>query len=378
MGNSKDTGDPQVEKDNISFHVEKPAKVFYAPFDRDETTASVAAKTKHLLQNADLLSLPSKEKLTAIKQHLGEKGNEGFIKPQITRLVADMIKSRGAYPLLVETNTLYRGQRSNSYHHLLLAHEHGFSIENIGIPLIIMDGVHGQNQHPVRIPGKHFETVHVVPDLPFFDSLFVLSHVKGHMASGMGGAIKNLSMGFASRAGKLAQHADFKPRVDPMKCQCCELCVSYCPQEAIESADCRIVIDLEKCIGCGECYTACRSEAIEFSWGAGDRHFQEKMAEYAFGAIIRHPRKVGFVNFFCHITKQCDCWGGENPVLCDDVGLFASMDPVAVDRASYDVGIESLGEDIFKRFWPNLDPLVQLRHAENIGMGTQEYQLIEV
>ncbi len=336
----------------------------------------MAEKTGRLLSAAGLTCIVSSGTLVAVKQHFGESGNEGFIKPEVSRVVGDAIKERGGSPLLVETNTLYHGKRSNAYDHLMLAHRHGFTIENTGMPVLLLDGVHGQNQRAVRVNGRHFQTVYVVPDLPFFDALFVITHVKGHMMSGLGGAIKNLGMGFSSRAGKLAQHADFRPTIDGGKCIRCELCGNYCPVGApTRLPGGEIRIDMDRCIGCGECYVACRSEAISFSWASADRSFHEKLAEHALGAVKGHEGKVAYLNYFVHVSKHCDCWGEDNPPLFRDVGIFAGFDPVAVDRACFDVGKEELGRDAFKQMWPSLTPLAQLEHGEAIGLGTQRYSL---
>ena len=356
----------------------KEVEVFFMPLTQKEDILSVAKKTKQLLREAQLTEILEKKKLVAVKQHFGERGNNGYLKPQIAKVVGDVIKAHGGMPILVETNTLYQGQRANSYDHLMLAHEHGFNIETVGMPVVILDGITGQNQHSVPIPGKHFRSVFVVPDLPFFQSIFVLTHVKGHMMSGMGGAIKNLAMGFSSRAGKLAQHADFKPVINQKKCIQCGLCGQFCPVAAPSLTGGEMQIDLGKCTGCGECFVACQSDAIGFDWAEADRKFQEKMAEHALGAVIGHPQKVVYLNYLMYITRQCDCWNAPNPPLFNDVGIFAGFDPVAVDRACYDVANATLGEDVFRSLWPALDPLIQLEHGEAIGLGTQKYKLVEL
>jgi uncharacterized Fe-S center protein len=360
------------------FILENPAKVFFTPVETGESTISIAAKTNHMMERANFASIIEENTLVAIKQHFGEKGNENYTKPLITKRVVDLIKGENAFPLLVETNTLYKGDRSDTYHHLMIAHSHGFSIENVGAPVIIMDGVHGQNQRPVAIPGKHFNKVNLVSDIPFFNAMFIVSHVKGHMLSAMGGAIKNLGMGFASRAGKLAQHNDFKPQVDADKCTLCEVCTNYCPETAITLKDDIIVVSNDKCIGCGECYAACQFDAISFKWEDADRKFNEKMTEHAFGAVINHNKKVAYLNFLIDISKQCDCWSEDNPVIYDNVGIFASYDPIAIDQACLDIGAEKLGKNVFKEMWPELDATFQLEHGENIGMGTRNYTLVEI
>jgi uncharacterized Fe-S center protein len=340
-------------------------------------TKQIAAKTAALLAACKAASTVKRNTTVAIKQHFGEEGNTTFLKPPIARVVADLISSRKAFPVMVETNTLYTGDRSDTYHHLMLAHRHGFTIENVGAPVAILDGVHGQNQRAVAVPGTHFSTVHVVTDLPFFDSMFVLSHVKGHMITGMGGAIKNLGMGLASRAGKLAQHADFRPSIDHDTCRRCGLCTTYCPAGALKLVGRRLKLNRKLCVGCGECYAACRHGAISFDWSSSGRQFQEKMAEHALGAVAEHHDRVWYLNYVCDITRQCDCWSEHNPVRYGNVAILASRDPVAADRASCDIAEEVLGKDVFREMWPELDASAQMQHGERIGLGTQTYKLLE-
>jgi len=354
------------------------AKVFFSPVDESENIETIVKKTSQLIEHINLQSLLKKNYYVAIKQHFGEKGNDNYIKPEITKNIVSSVKKADAFPIIADTNTLYKGERSDSYHHLLLASSHGFSIEKTGAPVIILDGLFGQNQCPVKIPGKHFKEVNIVPDIAFFDYMVILTHVKGHMMSGMGGAIKNLGMGFASRAGKLVQHADFKPAIDKSKCILCGVCTRYCQANAISITNKKISVNNTQCTGCGECFTACKNDAIEFEWAQADRNFNEKMAEHAFGAIINHHNRVVYLNFLIDITKHCDCWSEYNPVIHKNVGIFASHDPVAIDKACIDIAREVHGIDIFKDMWPELDAEIQINHGENIGMGTQHYDLIRL
>ncbi len=368
-----------AKKEIISgYQFETPAPVFFIPLSDKASDDECVLKVALLLDAAGVEPVIEENTLVALKQHFGEKDNENYITPPNTAAVVGWIKAHKGLPLLVETNTLYKGERSDSCRHLTLAYAHGFSPEQVGAPIHILDGVHGQNQRPVTIGGKHFKTVHMVPDIPFFNSMVVLSHVKGHLLSGMGGALKNLGMGFSSRAGKLAQHDDFSPQIDADICTLCGLCTTYCPENALELEDDAIVLDSEKCIGCGECYTACRYDAISFNWAESDTKFQEKMVEHALGAVIEHSRKVVYINYVNNLSKHCDCWGENNPVLYPDVGILASLDPVAIDRASYDMAEKKLGKDIFRELWPAIDATIQMRYGEEIGLGTCSYELIEV
>jgi len=353
-------------------------KVWMIPLSEKAEIAELKTKTTQILQASNLLSIISKNKVMAVKQHFGEENNEGFIKPEVTRVVINKIKERLGRPLLIETNTLYHGQRSNTYDHLKIAYEHGFTYDNVGAAIQIMDGLNGQLQHEIEINGKHFKKVYIAPDIPFFDSIVVLSHVKGHMMAGFGGAIKNLGMGMASRAGKLAQHADFKPHVNKKKCVTCGMCTRMCNHAALSIQDGQVVCDVDKCAGCGECYAACPREAISFDWAGADDKFLEKLAEYAYGAAKEHieRKKIVFVNYFNHVTRYCDCEAGDNPVVCPDVAIMASTDPVAIDKACYDLAMKTFGKDLFKDFWPQLNPIRQIEHAAKLGLGNMEYELV--
>ncbi len=360
------------------YTVEIPAPVYFIPLSEKESDEECARKTAQLLGSSDFNSIIEEDTLVAVKQHFGESGNNNYISPANTKVIVDWVKSYKGLPLLVETNTLYKGQRSDSYHHLEQAYKHGFTYSNVGAPIHILDGVHGQNQHPVAIPGKHFSKVYMVPDIPFFTSIVVVSHVKGHLLSGMGGALKNLGMGFSSRAGKLAQHDDFSPVFDRDKCARCGLCTTFCPENALTLSNDGVQLDTEKCIGCGECYTACRYDAVGFHWAEKGAVFQEKMVEHALGAVIKHCGKVLYINFVNKLSRHCDCWGEENPVIYPDVGILASYDPVAIDQASCDIAGKVLGKDIFKELWPAIDASVQMKYGEEIGLGTRTYEIIEV
>ncbi len=358
------------------FKIDKVADVWFIPTETQDPV-ELARLTEKIYKKAGFDSIIKEDKLVALKQHFGAQNNKGFIKPEIIKTVGELIKKQKGRPLAVETNTLYKGARSDSYNHLEIALEHGFSHEKLGFPIAILDGVNGQNQKTVPIPGVHFNSVNMVSDLPFFESMMILSHVKGHPAAGMGGAIKNLAMGFASRAGKLAQHSDFLPKFND-KCVRCGLCVNSCPVNALSMGNKKVVVDKTKCIGCGQCLTACRFDAIDFKFGQGKRSFSEKMAEHAFGAVIFHNRKVGYINYFNFVSKFCDCFNIENPALHKNIGLFASYDPVAIDQACYDMGVKTYGKDVFKEFFPKRNAQEQIKHASKIGMGTRKYRLIKI
>jgi hypothetical protein len=359
--------------------LESPAPVYFIPIGAGKSLQVWAAAVDTLFKKLQPEKLIRKESLVAVKQHFGEKGNKGHIKPQLTQKVIAQTKRLGGKPCLVETNTLYKGSRANSFDHMQTARDHGFSLAALGAPVMIIDGLNGQNQQAINIPGKHFKVVFVASDAFFFDSLVALNHVKGHKMSGFGGALKNLAMGLASRAGKLAQHADFKPFIDPKKCINCGDCAVWCPPGALRMQSGKLQFHADVCIGCGQCLTVCPYGAIHNKSARSEKAtFMEKMAEYALGGAAAFGGRALYINVVNHVSKLCDCARGKNPVIAPDVGVLASRDPVALDTATLDVCIKKWGKDHFKKLYPTIDSRVTMKHSAAIGLGTTKYNLRKV
>lgn len=354
-----------------------PSQVWLVRVKAGEASHEIAEKAGLLYLAAGLNTVVEAGDLVAVKMHFGEKGNTGFVKPEYVRSILEEIKRGGGKPFLTDTNTLYRGQRSNSVDHLEQAYEHGFTPENVGAPVIIADGILSKNYSEVPIRGKHFNSVKIANDILHADSLLVLTHVTGHMATGLGGCIKNVAMGCASKSGKQLQHADIKPKLDRGKCRACSCCAEWCPVGAIEMKE-KAEIDYEKCYGCAECVATCRNGAIEISFAGSPVSVQERMVEYAMGTISSKKGKVGFMSFLLHVTKDCDCLARPQKAAVEDLGILASRDPVAVDQASADLLSSLRGADFFSSLRPNLDYTVQLEYAEEVGLGSRKYELIEI
>lgn len=320
--------------------------------------------------------------ITGIKVHFGEAGNTEFLPPHYIKPVVGVVKDSGAYPVLFDTNTLYRGMRSNTYNHLILAERHGFNLESVGAPAVIADGLKGKNYIEVPIKGKHFQTVRLGGEIKQMDSIIVISHVKGHSSTGFGGAVKNISMGFAARSGKQQMHSDVKPTVDVEKCTACGICLEWCPVSAIA-----IVIDLDAaridhniCNGCGECRITCPEGAIDISWETSAVMLQEKMAEYALGSMTLKRGLIGFINFAVNITPDCDCWEWSDERIVRDIGVFASKDPISVDVVSCDRineqwKEEKKGRNVWRELYPEIDWTIQLRYGQEIGVGEMKYKV---
>lgn len=353
------------------------SKVYFIQARREDGNEVLAQKAEKIFLNIGMERQIEKDSFVAMKIHFGERGNTGFIKHQWLVNIINRIKNITSRGFLADSNTLYVSKRSNSIEHLLLAKEHGFTPENLGIPVIIADGLVGRDDEEIEVNLKWVKSAKVGSAFLHSDVLICLSHFTGHIQTGFGSAIKNLGMGCASRAGKLEQHSDVHPWVNPKLCNNCGTCFDYCPAQAIVQKDESAYIVEERCIGCGECLVVCNVGAVKFRWDSDSIRVQEKMSEYAFSLWQLFKSKIGFINFLLKITKDCDCMSGDQPAVIEDIGILGSLDPVAVDRASVDLVNRRSGKDLLRAGY-DVDWSVQLKHGEQIGLGSQDYDLIEL
>lgn len=352
------------------------SKVYFIPIADSNDRSAVADGLKKLLASSRVLDIIHKDDKVAVKMHFGEEGNVGYVRPESAAIVCDDIITKGADPVLSDTNTLYHGKRANSKDHLACARKHGFTKETTGVEIVIPDDTDKNNVRDVNINGKAVKTAKIAALFIDADAIVAINHFKGHILAGFGGALKNVGMGCATREGKLAQHCDVAPITNKDKCIGCGACVKICPAKAIRLDDTKAVIDKAKCIGCAECILVCPTNAMFIDMKAGAA-VQEKMAEYA-SAVIRNKKRMAYINFAVRILKECDCWGMETPRIAPDVGIFASLDPVAIDKASYDMVLKIAGHDVFKEAHPDEDGTLQLKYAAGLGLGSLDYELVEV
>ena len=341
--------------------------VYFKAIDSYSKTQEMQQSSKALLQKVVEEEQIDLQTRIPLKVHFGEKGNSTFIDSENFEGIIEYLREHHIESCFIETNALYSGQRMTREKHTQLAQEHGFT----QLPVVIADGEYGEKYDDVEIHKKHFTTCKIARGITEHQQMIVLSHFKGHMLAGFGGAIKQLAMGCAARGGKLAQHSTSVPLINPFACRKCGLCAKHCPVDAIRIGMISR-IDKKKCIGCASCMAVCPHHAVKFNplRLSISKTFQEKLVEYAFAA--QKGKTYVYVSFAFNITKGCDCEGRKMKPIVDDLGIFASTDPVAIDQACLDMLDQRQGKKVFSRGRGSLD------YAKEIGLGNKEYQLKEL
>jgi len=353
------------------------SKVFLAPARRDDSADELARKVEALWRAAGFDSLLEPNRTVALKLHVGEPGTVTFVPPAVAAALVRLMKDAGAIPFLTDTAVLYKSPRGNAVGHARVAAEHGFGADRIGAPFVAADGLIGSDEVELPFDGRHHDTVAVASAIAHARSLVVLSHVTGHLGTGLAAALKNLGMGCASKKAKLKQHHGQQPRIATVDCIACGECAEWCPADAIAVHD-AAAIDPSRCIGCGECVTVCPEGAVKFDWSIMGRELQERIVEHAAALTRSKPGRIGYVTAAMAITKDCDCMGRAQPPLVEDIGLLASTDPVAIDSAALSLfrGRDARGLEALS--YPEQDGTVQLLYAEALGLGSCRFELVEV
>jgi uncharacterized Fe-S center protein len=352
------------------------SKVFMVDM-RAAAHRGIPRKLSMLFEAAGLGGTFKPRDLVAVKTHFGERGSSAFIPSFYLRRIVTEIRERKGRPFLTDAGTLYVGSRSDAYEHLLTAEMHGFTQATLGAPIIIADGLVGHDFVEVEIPGKRLKKAKIAAAAVHADSLIAVSHFTGHEISGFGAAVKNVGMGLGSRGGKQQMHSDVKPAVDEEKCTGCSGCLRWCPAGAIRVEEGKAGIDQSACWGCGECTVMCVEGAIGIRWAGDPAAAQEKIAEYALAVLQDKRERCGFINFLTSMSPACDCWDFSDAPFAPDIGILASTDIVAIDQASVDL-VNRGGHDRIRDLYPGVSWEPQLAHAEALGLGSRDYDLVTV
>lgn len=373
------------------------AKVYFTDFRTPYGGDTMPGKLKKLIRKAGIDQLNLDGQFVAIKIHFGELGNVSYLRPNYARAVVDVVKELGGKPFLTDCNTLYPGSRKNALEHLYCAWENGFTPLTVGCPILIGDGLKGTDdiEVPVR-GGEYVKNAKIGRAVMDADVIISMTHFKGHEATGFGGALKNLGMGCGSRAGKKEQHNNGKAYVQQEICRGCRRCMRECANNGLvfDPETRKMHVDKEHCVGCGRCVGACNFDAIDFEDPTSNQMLNYRIAEYAKAVVDGRPQF--HISLVMDISPNCDCHGENDAPILPDVGMFASFDPLALDQACVDACMKceplpnsQLGEhmrdphfvdhhDHFTNSTPESEWQSCLSHAEKIGLGTRDYELIRL
>ena len=367
----------------------EPAKVYFSDLRADEI--STLEKLHRLMKAAGFEQIDFKDKYVAIKLHFGEPGNMAYLRPNWARVVCDYVRELGGKPFLTDCNTLYVGGRANALDHLDSAMRNGYSPMTTGAQCIIADGLKGEDYDLVPIRGgKYLRAAKIGRAIMDADIFISLSHAKGHVSAGFGGALKNIGMGGGSRAGKMEMHAKGKPHVITSKCVGCGRCAKICAHGAPIITDKKCAIDHDKCLGCGRCIAICPKDAIAPDCDEIAEVLNYKIAEYAKAVVDGRPSF--HISIVRDISPDCDCHPENDVPMVPDVGMFASFDPVALDLACAEAvnrqpvlpgsrlaeTADPEDHDHLHAMHPNTCWRAAVEHGKKIGLGTDDYTVITV
>ena len=368
------------------------SKVYYTSF-KTSYTENIPQKLRRLILTAGIRNIDFADKYAAIKIHFVELGNLAFLRPNYAKVVVDVIKEQGGKAFLTDCNTLYVGSRKNALDHLDTAYENGFTPFSTGCHVLIADGLKGTDEVLVPVDGEYVTEAKIGRAIMDADVFISLTHFKGHEGTGFGGALKNIGMGSGSRAGKMEMHCDGKPFVNQEECIGCGMCTRVCAHEGVSVAGKKASIDHDKCVGCGRCIGVCPKDAVTPGENSGGDVLNCKIAEYS--KAICQDRPCFHISIICDVSPNCDCHAENDIPIIPDVGMFASFDPVALDVACADacnrqpvIPGSVLSEnkkhdhdethDHFHVTHPDTNWRTCVEHAQKIGLGSMEYELIEI
>lgn len=365
------------------------AKVYYTNL-KTSFNENLPQKLERLIKTAGIEDIDFSNKYVAIKIHFGEPGNLAYLRPNYAAVVVKVVKALGGKPFLTDCNTLYVGGRKNALDHLDAAYQNGFSPFSTDCHVIIADGLKGTDEELVPVEGgEYVKEAKIGQAIMDADAIITLNHFKGHELTGFGGALKNIGMGCGSRAGKMEMHSAGKPFVQQDKCIACGRCIKMCAHGAPSITEKKASIDHDKCVGCGRCIGACPVDAVRDAGDESNDVLNKKIAEYSKAVLDGRPNF--HVNLVVDVSPNCDCHAENDIPIVPDVGMFASFDPVALDLACADAvnkqpviansqldHMPHVHGDHFCDSAPTTNWKVCIEHAEKIGIGTTEYELIEI
>jgi len=384
------------------------AKIWFMDARAKRFLESIAIKGREILEYSGWLDNLKPGDLVAVKTHMGEAYNVGYLRPIIIRTLVEALKAKGCRPFVTDTTTMpYHPwiSRTLAIDHLETANMNGFNQGTMGCPIIIADGWLGTDDVIVDLEGRgtHLTKQFVARAIADADAVLSVAHFKGHPAGGYGGAMKNIGVGGASKRGKMNLHGAlagdkpvFNNELCPGRsCEWWETCEACCPEGGITITDEGFEVDEEACVYCFSCANLCVNMA---GVGAIQRFdllpaLGRRIADSALAAVMtKDPGMNFFMNYAIDISPACDCYGWTDTPIVNGLGILASTDPVAVDKACIDMmneapGLTNSEAEDFGAMAPG-DKKLNIIKGKDIepqvyggvenGLGTTDYEIEEV
>lgn len=357
------------------------SKVLFSPvkFNKYDASETLPARFHNLIDSMGLKDVV-KDKWTAVKMHLGRNIGYSTIHPLFIKILVDKLKDYGAKVYI--TDQVVSG-----------AVNRGYTEDYLGVPVVQACGVMDKYYYEKYVDFRTLKNIDVAGHIHDAEVMIDLSHVKGHGACGYGGACKNIAMGCVTDRTRGQIHSlEGGIEWDEDLCIHCELCINSCNHYANSfNEEGKYHMNYHHCTYCQHCVKVCPKNALRMT---DNRYadFQTGMALCTKTVLDTfEPGNVFYINFLTNITALCDCWGLTTPALVPDIGIMASSDIVAIEKACLDAikvenfipqgapqGIEMGNEGhLFQRLHGK-DPFIQLRELEKHGLGTMEYEITEV
>ena len=354
------------------------SSVAYARYDEDQT---LPAKFGRMLEKSGLAERV-KGKTVAIKMHVGDGTGYSTIPPVFIVKLVDFLKKNGANCFCTDHYVYKRNPEMR-----------GYTASTLGCPVLDDCGYFGKYFYTKEVDYKTFRHVDVAGLIHDADFLIDFSHFKGHGSCAFGGACKNLAMGAVTDRTRHEIHSlEGGLEWDEKKCVHCDACIKSCNHEANSfDKEGKYRVNFHHCTSCTHCVKVCPTGALTLT-GRNNVAFQHGLALCTKTVLETfEPGNVYFISLVANVTALCDCWGLTTPSLVPDVGMFASDDIVAIERACLDsikienlipVGVPQgmeLGTEghLFQRLHGK-DPYVLINEMESLGMGSQDVELVTV
>lgn len=333
--------------------------------------------------------IPQGKKVTFIKANYSPFGYTRHIRPVILRSLVESVNQAGGFAAVTDTSGFFPSGKLQGDRWLAAVEALGYSMESLGCERILANGYEGDDGEFISTGGSELGGVEVARAIREAECVIMVSQVAAHPQAGMFGAIVNLGLECMNNSGKARVYQGLKPDWLGGECQSCGICASVCQWQALIYLDKKLSYNEARCSGCGACLPACPNNVRKLA-DEQIAAFQRRVAESAAAIVKTLDKKIIYLNFLTDIVPQYYRFAWADAPFVQDIGILASTDPVAVDAlsvelvkwaqglpdtAAEDAGAQAKGVEKFKAL-TGADPALMLNHAESMGLGSKDYQVL--